>query len=232
MAKKNILITGASSGIGYALATLFLKKGFTVYGLSRRTPGIDDPDFIFIPCDLNRIETIPDALLDPLPCETVFDYVILNAGVLGAIEPIASSNLEALKEVMDVNVWANKVLIDILVQKGVHIRQMIAVSSGAAVNGSKGWGAYSLSKAALNMLMKLYAREMAETHITALAPGLVITPMLEEILQGVDPEQFPSVARLQAGEKRTPEEAALLLIKTFPRLFEFESGSFVDVRDL
>ena len=128
--------------------------------------------------------------------------------------------------------WANKTVIDTLIGCGARSRQIVAVSSGAAVNGSKGWGGYSLSKAALNMLMKLYAGELTDTHITALAPGLVRTPMLEGILEEVDPGQFPSVARLQAGEKRTPEEAARLLLDIFPRLFEFESGSFVDVRNL
>ena len=226
------MITGASSGIGRALATLFLEKGFSVYALSRRNPGFDNPRVTFISCNLNDFDAVPDALARAIPPRTPFEYVILNAGVLGKIEPIAASDLNELKAVMDVNVWANKLLIDTLLQRGCGIKQMIAISSGAAVNGSKGWGGYSLSKAALNMLMKLYAGELESTHITALAPGLVLTPMLEGILMGSDPERFPSVARIQAGEKRTAEEAATLLFELFPKLLEFESGSFVDVRNL
>lgn len=232
MRHRNVLITGVSSGIGYALATLFLKQGYTVYGLSRRDPNLDHASFRFIPCDLSDFNAISTTPVQYIPKGTPFEYLILNAGVLGSIEPIVGSDLEALKNVMDINVWANKLLIDQLVVQSCTIRQMIAISSGAAVNGSKGWGGYSLSKAALNMLMKLYAREMETTHITALAPGLVSTPMLEGILEGVDPEVFPSVARLKAGEKRSPEEAAELLVALFPKLLKFESGSFVDVRDL
>ncbi len=232
MAMQNVLITGVSSGIGRALAADFLAKGYRVYGISRRDPGLEGPGFTFIPCDLSETETIASSLLQSIPPKTPFTYVILNAGVLGRIEPIAQSSLEELKGVMDINLWANKVLIDILLREQCSIKQMIAVSSGAAVNGSKGWGGYSLSKAALNMLMKLYARELESTHITALAPGLVATPMLNGILETVDPEAFPSVARLQAGEKRSPQEAAELMIGLFPKLLEFESGSFVDVRNL
>lgn len=228
---RNVLITGASSGIGYALAVLLLEKGYRVYGLCRRNPAIDHPEFTYISCDLGVLDAITSSL-ETLPKNREWDFVILNAGVLGEIEPIVDSDVASLKAVMDVNVWANKLLIDALTAQGSTIRQMIAISSGAAVNGSKGWGGYSLSKAALNMLMKLYSRELDNTHITAVAPGLVSTPMLEGILGGVDPEAYPSVARLRAGEKRTPEEAALFLVKLFPRLLEFESGAFVDVRDL
>ena len=116
---------------------------------------------------------------------------------------------------MEINLWANKELIDTL-HKHAQVKQIVGMSSGAAVNGSKGWGAYSLSKAALNMLLNVYAKEMPETHFTALAPGVIHTPMVQHILENVNDEVYPSARRLKEGEIRSPEKAAKLLVETFP----------------
>ena len=70
------------------------------------------------------------------------------------------------------------------------------------MNGSKGWGAYSLSKAGLNMLLKVYAKEMPETHFTALAPGIIDTPMVQHIIKNVNDEIYPSVSTLEYFHRR------------------------------
>jgi len=93
-------------------------------------------------------------------------------------------------------------------------------------------GGYSISKAALNMLIKVYAKEYPNTHFCALAPGVIDTPMVRTILDEVDEARFPSVARLKNGPIQTPEEAAKRLFDTFPKLTAYESGSFVDVRTM
>jgi NAD(P)-dependent dehydrogenase (short-subunit alcohol dehydrogenase family) len=62
-----------------------------------------------------------------------------------------------LKQVMEVNLWANKAIMDWLHGWGRPIDQILMISSGAAVLGNKGWNGYALSKAALNMLARLYA---------------------------------------------------------------------------
>src|SRR5690606_11341690 len=100
---------------------------------------------------------------------------ILNAGVLGDIDLLQNTGLEAIKQVFEINVWVNKVLIEELFKSGFGVRQVIAISSGASVNGSLGWGAYSLSKSTLNMLIQLYSFEYSETHFSAIAPGLIQT---------------------------------------------------------
>jgi NAD(P)-dependent dehydrogenase (short-subunit alcohol dehydrogenase family) len=109
---------------------------------------------------------------------------------------------------------------------------VVGISSGAAVNGSKGWGAYSISKAALNMLLKVYAKEHTRTHFCALAPGVVDTPMVRHILNEADEKTYPSVARLKSGPILTPDAAAKRLFEAFAKLLEYESGSFVDVRKM
>ena len=230
---RNILITGVSSGLGLALAEEYLSQGDAVYAVGRALPKHLDsnPHFFFFPYDLSKTFMIKDTLTTFFANHS-FDIVILNAGVLGEIETLDQIELESIKDVMEINVWANKELMDTLVASTKYIGQVIGISSGAAVNGSKGWGAYSLSKAALNMLLKLYAKELPEVHFTALAPGIIHTPMVQKIIDSVDEKNFPSVRKLKEGDIQTPQFAAKRLTHLFPKLLAYESGSFLDVRTM
>ncbi len=229
---KNILITGVSSGLGEALATKYLEYGDTVYAIGKTLPKKLDhyPHFFFFPYDLSETFMIQSALKEFFQHRS-FDIVILNAGILGDIKTLSQTDLMDAKAVMEVNVWANKELIDTL-QAHAQVKQIVGISSGAAVNGSKGWGAYSLSKAALNMLLSVYAKELPEIHFTALAPGVIRTPMVEHIIEEVDDTLFPSAKRLKANHIQTAGEAAKNLIDIFPQLLDYESGSFLDVRTM
>lgn len=229
---KNILITGASSGLGEALAKKYLENGDNVYAIGKSMPKKLErsPHFFFFPYDLSKTFILQASIKEFVEKHS-FDLVILNAGILGEIQELNQTDLILAKEVMEINLWANKELIDLLSIHS-HVKQVIGISSGAALNGSKGWGSYALSKAALNMLFSIYAKELPEIHFTALAPGVVRTPMVEHIMNEVDDTLFPSVKRLKSGPIQTPQEAANLLISIFPKLLSYESGSFVDVRTM
>lgn len=229
---KNILITGVSSGLGEALAEKYLENGDNVYAIGKTIPKKLDhyPHFFFFPYDLSETFMIESTLKEFLQHRS-FDIVILNAGVLGDIKHLSQTDLMDAKAVMEVNVWANKELIDTL-NAHAQVKQIVGISSGAAVNGSKGWGAYSLSKAALNMLLSVYAKELPEIHFTALAPGVIRTPMVEHIIEEVDDTLFPSAKRLKENPIQTAGEAAKNLINIFPQLLAYESGSFLDVRTM
>ncbi|WP_295419474.1 SDR family NAD(P)-dependent oxidoreductase [Sulfurovum sp.] len=229
---KTILITGVSSGLGEALAKAYLDQGDTVYAIGRTCPKEfdHDPHFFFFPFDLSQTFMI-QASIKEFIAKHSFDLVILNAGILGEIKTLKETETAKIKEVMDLNVWANKELIDLL-STHAYVRQIVGISSGAAVNGSKGWGAYSLSKAALNMLLNVYAKELPEIHFTALAPGVIDTPMVQQIIHYVNESEFPSARRLKEGPIQSPKEAAKLLVATFDTLLKYESGSFLDIRTM
>jgi len=226
-----LFITGIGSGLGRALAVEALKRGYEVYALSRHLPEDLEGKISFVECDLLALEGIPTALERLLEGVISLDVVILNAGILGRFGDMGEVPLYEMKKVMDINLWSNKVIIDSLRERGIAVEMILAISSGAGHNCNRGWNAYSLSKAALNCLVKLYAREMENTHLIALAPGLVLTPMLEEVMKK-DADRFPSVRRIIEAPKRTPEEAARLIFDLLPKLRKFESGSYVDVREL
>lgn len=231
-------VTGNSSGIGLGLTRALQDGGTRVFGLSRRGCPLRGPLIVDQRCDLADLDRIPaalDALLGELG---QLDLAVLNAGLLGEIRDLADTPLADIRRVMDVNVWANKLIIDWLIHHPLAPRQLVLISSGAAVNGHRGWGAYSLSKATLNMLTRLYAPEMPESHLCALAPGLVDTGMQDYLCdpRQVDADRFASVTRLRAARGTEampgPEAAAQRLLAVLPTLRAHPSGSFLDLREL
>ena len=166
----------------------------------------------------------------------VLGLVILNAGVLSEIKDVKDTSLGEIKKVMDVNVWANKILIETLFREVKKIKQVVAVSSGAAVSGARGWNVYSLSKATLNMLISLYAKEYTGTHFCALAPGLVDTGMQDYIYSLEDDDKYPVVQYLKeakgTGKMPKPDEAARVFARAVKLAKSNESGTFIDVRKL
>lgn len=234
----NVLITGTSSGLGFGLAEWYLENGHTVFGISRKKNDTlsEFSNFHFLSQDISRFRELQTNLVSFLKDNEVLDLVILNAGVLSEIKDLKNTGLDEIEKVMQVNVWANKVLIDNLFKIISEIKQVVAVSSGAAVSGARGWNAYSLSKATLNMLVSLYAKEFTETHFCALAPGLVDTAMQEYIFSLEDEDKFPVVRRLKeakkAGKMPTPAEAAQKFAEAAEMAKKYESGVFLDVRKL
>ncbi len=231
----NILITGHSRGLGRGLCEHYLRQGHTVFGISRKSlvnPCQTLHQSSFDLADVDGISTMLDALLSS---ETALDLVYLNAGVLGDIADVVETPLDDIKRVMDINVWANKRILDWLARTQTPPAQIILISSGAAISGNYGWGAYSLSKAALNMLTKLYAHEFPRSHLCAVAPGFVYTDM-QEALKSVDTAKFPSVERMHkavdAGTMPSAETVAERIASVAPSLGKQPSGSFLDLRKI
>lgn len=226
--QKNILITGCSSGLGLALTNYYLEKGFKVFGISRTKPNIENLNFIHINFDLSQVDKIKEKLTDILENINEFETIFLNAGMLGKIKVLKDLSIEELNEVYTINVYANKELLDILMN--IKVKNIIIISSGASKNGYKGWGSYSLSKAGVNMLANLYSNEMLNTKILAVAPGIIKTPMTDYIRFELDVNIFPSVKKLNDEVVQTPEETTIKLDNLINKIDEFESGSYVDVR--
>ena len=233
-----VFITGVSSGLGRGLAENYLHEGFEVYGVSRRsaTELEGRPRGHFLPCDLSDFAAIPEKLHTLLGRLSRLDLVILNAGILGRIADLQETSIADIRKVMDVNVWANKVVLDSLYNLGLQIPQVVTISSGAATNANRGWNAYAISKAALNTLTSLYAAERPETHFSAIAPGIVDTPMQEQISDLPHDPRFSSLEMLRTARGTPimppPDEAAARLIEAIAKAVKYPSGSFLDINSL
>ena len=232
----NVLITGNSSGLGLGLTRQLLDQDAIVWGMSRRGCPLSDDGLRDRQHDLANLNTLPEALERLLSDCLRLDLVILNAGILGRIQPISETHMAELEHLMRINVWANKVILDWLIERQLPATQIVAISSGAGHNLSYGWGGYALSKSMLNDLVALYAHEMPDSHLTALAPGLIDTAMQEYLCTDVDSGEFPSVQKLvdARGSEAMPgpDQAAKVIVDLLDKLREGPSGQFVDVRNL
>jgi len=231
---QHALITGTSSGLGRALAEVLMRRGWAVCGCSRR--GCDLPAVRDRCCDLTDEAGVPAALSGLLGGLERLDLAVLNAGVLGQIGHLSEAPLAEVKRVMDVNLWANKTVMDWLHAWGRPVDQVIMMSSGASVLGNKGWGGYALSKAALNMLARLYAHEFPRTHIAALAPGIIDTAIMDHLCEEADAQAFPALQRLREARGSSampdPTTAAERIVSVLPALRDWPSGRFVDIREI
>jgi benzil reductase ((S)-benzoin forming) len=228
--QKNILITGCSSGLGLALTKYYLEKEYKVYGISRNKPEINDKNFIHKSFDLSKVSKIKSELTDFIKDINNLEIVFLNAGMLGKIKILKELSVDEMNEVYSLNVYANKELLDILMQ--IKVNTVLVISSGASKTGYKGWGSYSLSKAGVNMLVNLYSNEMINTKILAVAPGVIKTPMTDYIRFEIDENIFTSAKKLNECNVQTPEETVIKIENLLNKIDNFNTGSYVDVRQI
>lgn len=234
---QQVFITGVSSGLGYALAKVYLEQGATVYGCSRRAPeDLIEQGLIFKTADFSDAASASHAVGSLLEAAGNLHLIVLNAGKLGEIRDMGDTSLSDFRETLEINMMANKWLLDLVFASGRQVKQVVAISSGASRSGHRGWNGYSISKAALNMLICLYAQEHRRTHFTSLAPGLIDTAMQDYLTNLPADERFKPLAILKEakGTEKMPDAAtcAQQLIEVFPKLIERPSGSYADIRKL
>jgi len=210
MSGRVALITGASRGIGRAVATRFAAVGAHVILIARTVGGLEEVDdeikaaggeATLVPCDLTdfeAIDTLGPALLERFERLDVF---VGNAGALGMMTPLSHYDAKVWHEVFDVNVHANWRLIRTLepLLRRSEAGRAILVTSGAASNPRAFWGAYAITKAAVETMAKVWASELEKSNVRVniLNPGATRTGMRAAAFPGEDPETL-----------KTPEDIA------------------------
>jgi NAD(P)-dependent dehydrogenase (short-subunit alcohol dehydrogenase family) len=193
------LITGASRGVGRAVALVFAREGAHVLLLARTRKALEEVDdqvrahggkATLIPLDLADGKAI-DAL-GPSLYERFgrLDVLVGNAGILGRLTPLTHIPSEQWERALAVNVTANWRLIrtlDPLLRRS-DAGRVIFVTSGVAHSGRAYLAPYSVSKAALDTLAKTYANETADCPIKVnlIDPGATATRMRAEAYPGED----------------------------------------------
>lgn len=199
------LVTGASRGIGRALALELAREGAHVVALARTVGALEELDdeikklgesATLVPLDLRDAAALPRLAQAIAARWDRLDILIGNAGVLGKLTPLAQLDEKTWTQAWDVNVTANWRLIrafDVLLKRSDAGRALF-VTSGRAERFVAFWGIYSATKAALNALVKTYAAECATTNVRAnlLSPGRVRTGMRRDAFPGENPATLPS----------------------------------------
>lgn len=198
-APRVALVTGASRGIGRAVALEAARRGYHVVALARSTEALERLDdeiraaggaATLVPADLKDLDGL-DRLGAALHARWgKLDALAACAGVLGALTPIAQARPAMIAEVFAVNVAANQRLIwslDPLLRAARGAA--VFVTSRAADHPRAYWGPYAASKAALNALAEIYALEarLSEVRVRVFDPGPVRTAMRAKAYPGEDP---------------------------------------------
>lgn len=198
------LVTGASRGIGRAVALALAAAGAHVVAVARTTGGLEELDdeiktaggaATLVPLDLKDLDGIDRLGAALYERWGRLDILFANAGILGTITPLAHLEPKVWDEVLAVNVTANWRLIrsvDPLLRASDAGRALF-MSSGAAQRCRPYWGVYSISKAALDAMAKTWAGEVQQTNlrVNLFYPGSIRTRMRAQAMPGEDPESLP-----------------------------------------
>jgi NAD(P)-dependent dehydrogenase (short-subunit alcohol dehydrogenase family) len=204
------LITGASRGIGRAVALAFAREGAHVLLLARARTALEEVDDAIkeaggnaslIPLNLTdgkRVDALGPTLYERFGR---LDVLVGNAAILGRLSPLTHIPSEHWERVIATNLTANWRLIrtlDPLLRRSGAGR-VIFVTSGVAHTAKAYWAPYSVSKAALETLAKTYANETSDSAIKVniADPGTIATRMRAEAYPGEDQATL-----------RTPENVA------------------------
>ena len=195
-----VVVTGASRGIGYALAKAFGAAGAHVVAVARTVGGLEELDdaikaeggqATLVPLDLKDHDAIDRMGLALYERFGRVDVLVGNAGVLGTITPLGHLKPKDFDELLAVNVTANYRLIrslDPLLRQSKAGRALF-ITSGAARKAKPFWAGYAMSKAALDTMVRTYAAEMTNTpvRVNLLNPGPIRTAMRARAVPGEDP---------------------------------------------
>jgi len=224
--KKKVFITGTSSGLGLSLCDVFLQNNYEVYGISRSPTPRDIKSEII---DLSQLHHLNETLSSLIKNQD-FEYIFLNAGSLGQIKKAHEITLEEFYKNFCINVVSSKQILDFLLTNN-KIKNVIAISSGAADKAYDGWLNYCVSKSALKQLISCYALENKNIHFLSLAPGVIKTKMQDYLLEQ-DAAKFSSLEKFHKLYNHIPgpDFIASRLFSNLEFLNNLESGTFFDLR--
>ncbi len=198
------LVTGASRGIGAAVAKRFAAEGAHVILTARTVGGLEEVDdaiqkatgrsATLVPFDLREYDKIDQLGFSIYERFGKLDILVSNAGALEALGPVAQYDPKLWSRVMDLNVTANYRLIrsfDRLLRTS-DAGRAIFVTSAAAQAPYPYWSPYGASKAALEMIVKTYAMEIAASplRVNLIDPGVVATKLRTQAFPGEDPKSI------------------------------------------
>jgi NAD(P)-dependent dehydrogenase (short-subunit alcohol dehydrogenase family) len=214
LAGRVALITGASRGIGAAVAVRFAAEGAHVVLMARTVGGLEETDdavraaggtATLIPQDLRKLDELEK--LGPVLHERFgrLDVLVANAGILGTLTPVSHMAPAKWDEVMAVNLAVNHRLIRTLdpLLRASDAGRAIFVTAGVARKPEAYWGPYAATKAALEALARSWAMELERTavKVNLLDPGAIAT--------GLRAQAFPGEP---AGHASDPAKLAPLLL--------------------
>ena len=195
------LVTGASRGIGAAIAEALGRQGAHVILTARTVGGLEEVEdrihsaggsATIAPLDLSDGESIAKLGAAIRERWHALDFLVLNAAMLGTLTPVPQIDGKEFNRLLTLNLLAQQALLatfDTMLRRSAAGR-VIGISSGVAARPRAYWGAYAASKAALDTLLLSYADEvvsLAPLKVAIVNPGPTATTMRAQAFPGEDP---------------------------------------------
>ncbi|WP_367392695.1 SDR family NAD(P)-dependent oxidoreductase [Lewinella sp. LCG006] len=239
LTNKVALITGASKGIGKAIAERYAEEGATVYANAREEGGIDEWAKVLsenhgVPVnplyfDVRDEKAIRENIMKIKKQSGGIDILVNNAGVV-SYEMLAMINANHFREMFEVNVVAVIQLIQLVsrLMQRQKSGSIINISSIVGVEGVSGQLAYSATKGAVISLTKSAAKELAVNNIrvNAVAPGMINTERLSQVLTEKFSDRVNSIGMGRLGE---PSEVADTCVYLGCDLSKYVTGQIIKV---
>ncbi len=239
LARRIAVVTGASRGIGFAIARTLSQAGAHIVAVARTVGGLEELDdairaqggtATLVPLDVKDYDGIDRLGAALYERHKRVDVVVGNAGILGVLSPLGHVEPKVWDDVMAVNVTANWRLIRSMdpLLRASDAGRAVFLTSGAAARATAYWGPYATSKAALEIIARTYAAETATTpvRVNLVNPGPIRTRMRATAMPGEDPQTLD-----------TPEQfAAAVLPLCLPnctesgRLYDYPTKAWLDFR--
>jgi benzil reductase ((S)-benzoin forming) len=247
MNKHLSIVTGASRGMGLALAEQLLASGHQVLAISRHTtPLVAPPGSPLESWPMDLADAAPVAqrlalwLSEQAASQPVSVTLINNAGVISKLAPLSASEEHDLANALRVGLEAPMLLTAAFLratQAWTVPRKVLLISSGLGRRAMAGSASYCAAKAGMDHLARAVALEEARhphgARVVSLAPGVIETDMQVQ-LRGADAALFPDrknfIAMKEEGRLDSPAAAASKLINFLARV-DFGSNPVADVRD-
>ena len=240
---KSIIITGASKGLGNALALNYLDKGYSVYAISR-TKAENLSEVTQIECDLSDLEALKTAffsLLNTLKATSPTSLTLINnAGSLGTVSHLENIDSDNIIQTVNLNYTAPLLLNSMFIKQTEDWkinRSIRTISSGAATSSIDGWSVYCSTKAAIDQMTRVMGVEQTNkinpVHTLSIYPGVVDTQMQGDIRNSKS-EDFSNIEKFKDmkanNELASPQSVAQLVYK-IDKDSSLDNGSVVTVRD-
>jgi len=205
---RTALVTGASRGIGEAIAYSLAQRGAHVVITARTAGGLEELEdrihaaggsATIAPLDLTDGDSIARLASAMAERWQQIDMLVMNAAMLGTLTPVAAIDGKEFNRLLTLNLIAQQALIanfDPLLRRSANGR-LLALSTGVARNPRAYWGAYAASKAAFETLVTCYGAEMrniSTVRTAILDPGGTRTQMRARAYPGEDPQSIKDPA--------------------------------------
>lgn len=183
---KIAVVTGGSSGIGYAIAERFIKEGAKVYITGRRIAELEAAARALgdaaraVPSDVSNLDSLDRLFAAVREEDGRLDVLVANAGVISA-SPIREASEAHFDSMFDINVKGTYFTVQKALPLMLSGGSVILVSSCLATKGFPGHSVYNATKAAVRSLVRTAAAELVSDgiRVNTLSPGPVDTPIIE-----------------------------------------------------